>query len=472
MAILALGLAGAALTSAVGIGASAGWLGGVLVGNLLFGQKGQTQEGPRLSDLTVQSSTYGAPIPIVYGTMRFAGNVIWSTSLQETRHVQTEHGGKGGGGGSATQVTYTYSVSFAVGLCVGPVASVRRIWADTKLIYDASASNTQSVEQYPGVIRIYTGTETQLPDSTMEMALGVGNVPAHRGMVYLVFTDLQLADFANRIPSIGAEVVAAGGFQCNAVLLPLVTGMSRDGGVIDQARGTLIGIAASANEMYKYDLVAGALLLTLAMDYTPYGNFDGIDSQGYFYHAADAYSVSMRLVKRHSDTLAVVAETGRIIPYSPTGVVRRDKIFLYYQRQVYDLNFNLIIDLSTPFPFYPAGSAPLCDDPYGNYWQVGQDYIRKIDSDGNLTSWSVSAWTGGLISPRTIFWDDFSGHIYFTCGITPGRVVKWDVNSGFVAYVDGVAVPGGWGIQADYSQPINGNLLDQALAPRRRKLTW
>src|SRR5271170_5398783 len=129
MAILALGLAGAALSSAVGLGASAGWLGGVILGNLLFGQKGPKQEGPRLADLSVQSSTYGQAISIVYGTMRFAGNVIWSTSLQETRHVQHESGGKGGGGGGATQTSYTYSVSFAVGLCVGPVSTVRRVWA-------------------------------------------------------------------------------------------------------------------------------------------------------------------------------------------------------------------------------------------------------------------------------------------------------------------------------------------------------
>ena len=456
MAILALGLAGAALTSAVGIGASAGWLGGVIIGNLLFGQKGPTQEGARLTDLTVQSSTYGKAIPIVYGTMRFAGNVIWSTSIQETRHVQHQRGGKGGGGGSSTQVTYTYSVSFAVGLCVGPVVAVRRIWADTKLIYDATATNTQSVEKYPGVIRIYTGTETQLPDSTMEMTLGVGNVPAHRGMVYLVFTDLQLADFANRIPSIGAEVVAAGGFQCNPVILPFVTGMSRDGGVIDAARGTLIGIAASANEVYKYDLVNNTLMLTQALDYSAYGNFEGIDSQGYYYHAEDAYSVSMRLVKRHPDTLAVVAETARSIPYSPTGIVRRDKIFLYYQRQVYDLNFNLIVDLSTPFPFYSATGAAMCDDPYGNYWQCASDNIRKYDSNGNLTTWNITAWTGGLTMPRTIFWDDYSGYLYFTLGLVPGRIVKWDVNAGFVAYVDGAAIPGGWGAQADYNLPVNG----------------
>ena len=52
MTVLALGVVGSALGSAIGIGASAGWLGGVLLGNLLFGgAKGQNIEGPRIDDL-------------------------------------------------------------------------------------------------------------------------------------------------------------------------------------------------------------------------------------------------------------------------------------------------------------------------------------------------------------------------------------------------------------------------------------
>ena len=456
MAILALGIAGASLTSAIGIGASVGWLGGVIIGNLLFGQKAPTQEGSRLGDLSVQSSTYGKPVPLVYGTMRFAGNVIWSTSLKETRHVQHQSGGKGGGGGGGSQVTYSYSVSFALGLCVGSVSTVRRIWADTKLIYDATAANTQSVEKYPGVIRIYTGTETQLPDSTMEMHLGAGNVPAHRGLVYLVFTDLQLADFANRIPNIGAEVVAAGGVQCNPVIFPAVTGIGRDGGVIDAARGTMIGTTPTGT-IYKYDLVNNQLSLTAPMGLSPYGGLQGIDSQGYYYHAADGYAVSMRLIKRHPETLAVVAQTARTIPFSPSGVVRRDKIFCFYSRQVYDTNLNLYADLSVAFPSYGSNAAPLCDDPYGNYWQAAHDVIRKLDSNGNVTSWTVSAWTGGLINPDVVYWDDYSGHIYFTIALS-GRIVKWDVNAGFVAYVDGVSLSGGFGAQSFFNQPLNGKL--------------
>jgi hypothetical protein len=51
-----------------------------------------------------------------------------------------------------------------------------------------------------------------------------------------------------------------------------------------------------------------------------YGNLSGIDSQGYYYHAADISSIYMRLVKRHPDTLAVVAVTNpRAYPSASTG---------------------------------------------------------------------------------------------------------------------------------------------------------
>ncbi len=192
-------------------GAALGWTAGALIGSALFPAKLPTQHGPRLSDLKVQSSAYGAGIPVVYGAMRLAGNVIWSADIRE-RKKKKKSGGKGGP--TQTVVTYTYSCSFAVGLCEGPIAGVRRIWADGVLIYDlgasASAETIAASTMAVDGIRIYTGDESQLPDPTMEAHLGVGNVPAHRGLAYVVFTDFQLAKFGNRVPNITCEIVVDG----------------------------------------------------------------------------------------------------------------------------------------------------------------------------------------------------------------------------------------------------------------------
>src|SRR3984957_3317895 len=72
---------------------------------------GASVTGPRLDNLSVQDSRYGAGMPIVYGNARIAGNVIWSTDLMQTAHNQTV-GGKGGGS-SENVTTYTYSVHCA-----------------------------------------------------------------------------------------------------------------------------------------------------------------------------------------------------------------------------------------------------------------------------------------------------------------------------------------------------------------------
>jgi len=454
MAILALGLAGAGLTSAMGIGASIGWMGGVMLGNLLFGGGGkkQTVEGPRLDDLSVQTSTYGVAVPLVYGTMRVSGNVIWSTDLKETRHEEHHGGGGkgGGGGGGSTTVSYTYSVSFAVGLCAGPVSTVRRIWADTKLIYDATASNTQSTQKYPGVVRIHTGAEDQQPDSTIEMHEGVGDVPAYRGLCYLVFTDLQLADFANRIPNVSAEVVAFGGMDCDAVVLPEVNSMPRDGGFIDPARGTLVGVTPTT--VFKYDLIGNRLLLNAPLGAnTVYGDLGGLDSQGYYYHGTDTYGVGMHLVKRHSETLSVVAKTTERVPVSPGGFVRGDKIFAFYSRRVYDLDFAEVADLSETFPGYSSPGAPMCQDSGGTYWQVAHDKIRSTNGE-----WDITAWTGGRM-PDALFWDDYTGHLFFKINLLH-RIVKWSPDSGYVGHVDNVALGAGFSLQSDYALPQNGRL--------------
>ena len=46
--------------------------------------------------------------------------------------------------------------------------------------------------------RLYTGSETQSPDSLIEAKEGAGLAPAYRGLAYIVFERLPLADFGNR----------------------------------------------------------------------------------------------------------------------------------------------------------------------------------------------------------------------------------------------------------------------------------
>lgn len=214
VAVLAAGAGGAYLGSLVGgpLGASIGWGIGSAIGSELFGPDVPEVEGPRLGDLSVQSSAYGQPLPHIDGVGRVAGNVIWSSGIAETPHTE-EVGGKGGGG-EVTQVSYTYGASFAISIHDGEIEDVTRVWADGKLIYDMGPSATAesvmaSLANIP-LFRVYKGDESQLPDPLIQAEMGADEVPAYRGTAYLVFEDFQLADYGNRLPNITVEIVSAG----------------------------------------------------------------------------------------------------------------------------------------------------------------------------------------------------------------------------------------------------------------------
>src|ERR1043166_9701224 len=207
MAALVLSVAGGAVGGAVvgPVGAIAGRIVGAIAGNVidrsLFGP-GNTDravEGPRLADLDVMASTEGAPIPRLYGRARIAGQVIWATKLEEVVSTRTEPtgGGKGGSSGpTTTTTTYSYFANFAVGLCAGPIGRVMRVWADGSPL-DLSGLTMRS----------YTGAEDQTPDPLIVARDGAGNVPAYRGLAYVVFERLPLENFGNRIPQLSFEVM-------------------------------------------------------------------------------------------------------------------------------------------------------------------------------------------------------------------------------------------------------------------------
>ncbi|MBW3098671.1 baseplate multidomain protein megatron [Pseudohoeflea coraliihabitans] len=197
MAVILLQAAGAALGGMLGplgaaLGQAAGALAGNLVDNALLGG-GKTVKRAGLSGARIPSAEEGSAIPRVHGTARVAGALIWATRFEEVVTVERS-GGKAGSGGK-TQ-TSSYFGSFAMGLCEGPIASVRRVWADGREL------DLAAIE-----MRVHTGEDTQMPDPLIEAKQGAGAVPAWRGLAYVVFERLPLDGFGNRIPVLNFEVI-------------------------------------------------------------------------------------------------------------------------------------------------------------------------------------------------------------------------------------------------------------------------
>lgn len=167
---------------------------------------GSVKDGPRLQNLAVQDSRYGRGIPLAFGRVRVAGNVIWASELIETAHEQAMIGGKGGGiagalGGSRT--TYSYSVHCAVAIAAGPIGGIATIWADSKVIYQ----NGVWMGGVVGSTTFYDGGTTQDVDPFLESMLGAGQVPSYRGTAYMVLESLQLKAFGNRLPNLTFEIL-------------------------------------------------------------------------------------------------------------------------------------------------------------------------------------------------------------------------------------------------------------------------
>lgn len=232
-----------AVGTAVGgpIGAALGGLVGGALDRALLAPGGR--EGPRLAELKVQTSSYGAPLPLVFGSLRVAGTVIWATDLTEHRDRQ------GGGKGQPGTTRYTYSASFAVALSGRRVRRIGRIWAEGKLLRGAAGDWKTEL----GGFRLHDGGEDQMPDPLIAAREGAGLAPAHRGVAYAVFEDLALADFGNRIPSLTFEVIADEG--------PVTVGA-----VLAAASGGLIAVGGTALMLAGYAAhgPAGALAEQLA----------------------------------------------------------------------------------------------------------------------------------------------------------------------------------------------------------------
>lgn len=208
------------------IGGAIGSLLGQSIDQQLFGPG--PREGPRLGDLSVQTSTYGTSIPRIFGTMRVAGSIVWSTDLQEDS--QTE-----GAKGQPDTVTYSYSASFAVALSSRPIGRIWRIWADGKLIRTAEGQFTVSTG-----FRFYDGSADQPVDPLIASIEGVGLAPAYRGTALAVFEHLQLAEFGNRIPFLTFEVEADPGAVALASILVDVSG----GAIASSETSAVAGYAA------------------------------------------------------------------------------------------------------------------------------------------------------------------------------------------------------------------------------------
>ncbi|WP_299549294.1 glycoside hydrolase/phage tail family protein [uncultured Tateyamaria sp.] len=210
MATVVLSAAGAAIGGSIGgsalglssvaIGRAIGATLGKVIDQRVMGQGSEVVEQGKVDRFRLSNSGEGAPISQLYGRMRLGGQVIWSSDFLETVTVTGGGGGGGKGGPAPTPQPevreYSYSLSLALAVCEGEITRIGRVWADGE---EVSVNDLN--------MRVYTGSQDQLPDPLMEATEGQGLVPAYRGTAYVVIENLALGRFGNRVPQFSFEVV-------------------------------------------------------------------------------------------------------------------------------------------------------------------------------------------------------------------------------------------------------------------------
>jgi hypothetical protein len=88
-----------------------------------------TSVADRQTSVAAQTSAYGGPVPVIFGTTRVASNLIWLGNFQ-SKAATTTAGGKGG---SSSNTTYTYTGAAILSICEGQITGIGTVWKDANI---------------------------------------------------------------------------------------------------------------------------------------------------------------------------------------------------------------------------------------------------------------------------------------------------------------------------------------------------
>jgi hypothetical protein len=220
-------------------GAVIGFVVGAVVGGVAgeLMKPGQPALGapPGLQAFSYPSNTIGDPIPDVLGTTKLVGNLLYFGGERNVAVTQEVGGGGGKGGGPSkqTQVTgYKYYMSWAIGLCIGPVDELLTVFRNEDTVWSGNllrpVSGGQETIVIPdmGSMAFFFGTDDQAADfhflvgppvfdpsvfidagmmyvADPSIAVETPPVDYHltsRGLCWVFFQDCYIGDY-NRMPT-------------------------------------------------------------------------------------------------------------------------------------------------------------------------------------------------------------------------------------------------------------------------------
>ena len=153
---------------------------------------------PELGNLNISTAEEGAPIKDVLGTTKISsGNIFWYGArhvVEITKEVET--GGKGGGGTEQVHAGWEHYVSWALGICMGPVDTLYTVYNGDDVVWSGELNRPLAggeetiVLTDMGSMTFYFGTADQVANVTLTSKLEDPTLsPAYRHQCYAFFND-------------------------------------------------------------------------------------------------------------------------------------------------------------------------------------------------------------------------------------------------------------------------------------------
>lgn len=154
--------------------------------------------------INLQTSVYGKPVPIVYGTTRVSGNMLLGGNFVATGGGSG--GGKGGlfGGGGAPS-GYTYFAAFAFAFSEGPINGVGKIWLDRDQHVVSDFNDNLFLGTFPQTAWGTAISWNYVDQSGSTISGTVTTQLGYNGIAYIGFNSFNLGNSAS-IPNLQYEV--------------------------------------------------------------------------------------------------------------------------------------------------------------------------------------------------------------------------------------------------------------------------
>ena len=197
------------------------------MGFLFSRGRNTTNRADMIADFQINTASYGEVVPEILGTTRVSGNIIDYEDFTAHELKGTTRTGKGGGS-KHTEITYTYTVAAAIGLCEGPIKGIGKVWRD-KEVYQYPNEKIEltlfkgDYGQTPWPYMLSKHPDKALPYSGLAYMAGVvdlgdrGSLPQYNFEIQgkLLETgdgvDVNPADYiVHVLQSVGADVVIDG----------------------------------------------------------------------------------------------------------------------------------------------------------------------------------------------------------------------------------------------------------------------